>query len=33
MTRAYLENEDLLYFMHKVYASFFIAKYLDRFTE
>ena len=33
MTRAYLENEDLLYFMHKVYSAFFIAKYLDRFTE
>lgn len=33
MTRTYLENEDLLYFVHKVYTAFIIAKYLDRLTE
>lgn len=33
MTRTYLENEDLLYFLHKVYTSFCIAKYMDRLTE
>jgi len=33
MVRAYLENEDLLYFCHKVYTAFLIGKYLDRLTE
>lgn len=33
MVRTYLENEDLLYFCHKVYTAFLIGKYLDRLTE
>lgn len=33
MTRSYLENEDMLYFLHKVYTSFCISKYMDRLTE
>lgn len=33
MMRSYLENEQLIYTMHKIYISFMIWKYLDRLTE
>lgn len=33
MVRNYLENEDLLYFMNKLYTAFFIAKYLQRLSD
>lgn len=33
MTRAYLENEDLLYLFNKVYTALMIWKYLDRLSE
>jgi len=33
MTRAYLENEELIYFFHKIYTAMMIWKYLDRLSE
>ena len=33
MTRAYLENEQLIYTLHKIYIAMMIWKYLDRLTE
>lgn len=33
MVRSYLENEQMIYFFHKLYTAMMIWKYLDRLTE